>query len=65
MNIGFFTNTYLPAVSGVTSAIENYRQELERQNHNVFIFAAKYPNYQDKNPNVFRFKSIELNYKIS
>lgn len=65
MNIGFFTNTYLPAVSGVTSAIENYRQELERQNHNVFIFAAKYPNYQDKNPNVFRFKSIDLNYKIS
>ena len=65
MNIGFFTNTYLPAVSGVTTVIENYREELEKQGHNIFIFAAKYPNYHDKNPNVFRFKSIDLNYKIS
>ena len=65
MNIGFFTNTYLPAVSGVTTAIENYREELEKQGHNVYIFAAKHSNYQDKNPNVFRFRSVDLNYKIS
>ncbi len=65
MNIGFFTNTYLPAVSGVTTVIENYREELEKQGHNVYIFAAKHLGYQDKNPNVFRFKSIDLNYKIS
>jgi 1,2-diacylglycerol 3-alpha-glucosyltransferase len=42
MNIGFFTNTYLPAVSGVTTVIENYREELEKQGHNVYIFAAKH-----------------------
>jgi glycosyltransferase involved in cell wall biosynthesis len=65
MNIGFFTNTYLPAVSGVTTVIENYREELEKQGHNVYIFAAKHSGYYDKNPNVFRFKSIDLNYKIS
>jgi glycosyltransferase involved in cell wall biosynthesis len=65
MNIGFFTNTYLPATSGVTTVIENYREELEKQGHNVYIFAAKHLGYQDKNPNVFRFKSIDLNYKIS
>ena len=65
MNIGFFTNTYLPAVSGVTTVIENYREELEKQGHNVYIFAAKHSNHQDKNPNVFRFRSVDLNYKIS
>ncbi len=65
MNIGFFTNTYLPAVSGVTTVIENYREELEKQGHNVYIFAAKHSGYQDKNPNVFRFRSVDLNYKIS
>ena len=65
MNIGFFTNVYLPINWGITTLIENYREELEKQGHNVFIFAAEHPGYQDKNPNVFRFKSIDLNYKIS
>lgn len=65
MNIGIFTNIYLPGVSGVITAIENYRKELERQGHQVFIFAAKYPGYQDRESNIFRFKSIDLRYKIS
>ena len=65
MRIGIFTNIYLPIVSGVVTIIENYRQELERQGHQVFIFAAENRGYKDENPRVFRFKSIDLNYKIS
>jgi len=65
MNIGIFTNIYLPIVSGVVTIIENYRKELEKQGHKVYIFAAKQPGYKDENPRVFRFKSIDLNYKIS
>ena len=65
MNIGFFTNTYLPAINGVTIAIEDYRKQLEKQGHNVFIFTAEHPGWEDENPNVFRFKSIDLNYKTS
>jgi len=68
MNIGFFTNFYLPRTAGIVTLIENYRKELERQGHKVFIFAPKdagYPKYKDENPRVFRFKSIDLNYKIS
>lgn len=65
MNIGIFTNIYLPGVSGVITVIENYKKELENQGHQVFIFAAKYPGYQDKEPNIFRFKSIDIRYKIS
>ena len=65
MNIGFFTNVYLPTNWGITTIIENYREELEKQGHQVFIFAPEHSGYQDKNQNVFRFKSIDLNYKIS
>ncbi|MCK4453807.1 glycosyltransferase family 4 protein [Candidatus Parcubacteria bacterium] len=65
MRIGIFTNIYLPIISGVVTIIENYRKELERQGHKVYIFAAKQPGYRDENPRVFRFKSIDLNYKIS
>lgn len=65
MNIGIFTNIYLPVISGVVTIIENYRKELEKQGHKVYIFAAKQPGYKDENPRVFRFKSIDLNYKIS
>jgi len=65
MRIGIFTNIYLPVISGVVTIIENYRKELERQGNEVFIFAAENPGYKDENPRVFRFKSIDLNYKIS
>jgi glycosyltransferase involved in cell wall biosynthesis len=52
-------------VSGVITAIENYRKELENQGHDVYIFAAEYKNYKDDNPRVFRFKSIDLRFKTS
>ncbi len=65
MNIGFFTNIYTPTVSGVVTIIENYRKELEKQGHKVYIFAAKQPEYKDKNPRVFRFRSVDLSYEIA
>ena len=65
MKIGIFTNIYLPGVSGVITAIENYRKELENQGHQVYIFAAEYKNHKDDNPRVFRFKSIDLRFKTS
>ena len=65
MKIGIFTNIYLPGVSGVITAIENYRKELEKQGHQVYIFAAEYKNHKDDNPRVFRFKSIDLRFKTS
>ncbi len=65
MKIGIFTNIYLPGVSGVITAIENYRKELEKQGHQVFIFAPECGFYQDKNSKVFRFRSVDLHYKMS
>ncbi len=64
MNIAIFTNNYLPNHYGVTNSIESFRKQLEKRGHTVYIFAPEYKNYQDKNKNVFRFPSLDLNYKI-
>ena len=60
MNIGIFTDTYYPQVSGVATSIKTLREQLERQGHNVYIFTTTDPGV-DKNiyeRNVFRFTSI-------
>ena len=60
MRIGFFTDSYLPANHGVEISIETFREELEKMGHEVFIYAPESPGYKDKNPNVFRFKSVKI-----
>lgn len=60
MNIGIFTDTYYPQVSGVATSIKTLRNQLERQGHNVYIFTTTDPGV-DKNVferNIFRFTSI-------
>lgn len=39
MNIGFFSETYLPDINGVITSINTFRDELERRGHNVYVFA--------------------------
>ncbi|WP_461240963.1 glycosyltransferase family 4 protein [Paucilactobacillus sp. N302-9] len=60
MNIGLFTDTYFPQVSGVATSIKTLRDELEAQGHNVYIFTTTDPKV-DKNhfePGIFRFSSV-------
>ncbi|PIU80485.1 MAG: hypothetical protein CO140_01620 [Candidatus Moranbacteria bacterium CG_4_9_14_3_um_filter_40_7] len=64
MRIGIFTNNYLPNPYGVTNSVESFRKKLESWNHQVFIFAPHYKNYQDENPNVFRYPALDISYKI-
>jgi len=60
MRIGIFTNNYLPLTSGVAVSIENFRKELIRLGHQVFVFAPGHDgNYVDPEY-VFRFPSMEL-----
>ncbi|HVC58452.1 MAG TPA: glycosyltransferase [Candidatus Acidoferrales bacterium] len=40
MNIAFYTDTFLPAVDGVVTSIINFRNELERRGHTVYLFAS-------------------------
>ena len=61
MRIGFFTDTYLPALRGIEISIETFRKCFENLGHEVFIYAQKVPGYKDKNPNVYRFSSVLVN----
>jgi 1,2-diacylglycerol 3-alpha-glucosyltransferase len=60
LHIAFFTNTYLPIVSGVVRSVESFREALTKQGHNVFIFAQSNDEYEDKDPFIFRYPSFPL-----
>jgi len=64
MNIAIFTNNYLPNPYGVTTSIESFRRQFEKKGHKVFIFAPENDNYEDENPNVFRYPSLDIKYRI-
>lgn len=53
MRIGFFTDSYLPALHGVEISIESFRKALESMGHEVYIYAPEAPGYQDKIPMFF------------
>lgn len=43
MNIGLFTDTYFPQVSGVATSIQTLRRQLEANGHKVYIFTSTDP----------------------
>lgn len=60
LNIGLFTDTYFPQVSGVATSIKTLKNELIRQGHQVYIFTTTDPHVAKdaKEENIFRFSSI-------
>ncbi|WP_057895310.1 glycosyltransferase family 4 protein [Liquorilactobacillus oeni] len=60
MNIGIFTDTYYPQVSGVATSIKTLREQLESRGHNVYIFTTTDPNVEPSQyeRNIYRFTSI-------
>lgn len=58
MNIGIFTDNYLPQINGVATSIEILQKELKKLGHQVYIFAPNYPNVKDDPPNVYRLPSV-------
>ncbi|MFA5188207.1 MAG: glycosyltransferase family 4 protein [Patescibacteria group bacterium] len=59
LKIGFFTDTYLPQVNGVVTSIESFRQELEKQGHQVYIFCPRADHKKD-DKSIIRFPSIKF-----
>lgn len=49
MRIAFFTDTYLPNTDGVVTAINNYRTELEKRGHTVYIFSPGTKKQKEEN----------------
>lgn len=60
MNIGLFTDTYFPQISGVATSIQTLKNALEDQGHSVFIFTTTDPHLAKGTvePNVFRLSSV-------
>lgn len=60
MNIGLFTDTYFPQISGVATSIHTLKNALEKQGHSVFIFTTTDPHVAKGTvePNVFRVGSV-------
>lgn len=61
--IAFYTDTYLPAVDGVVTSILNFRQELMRRGHDVYVFASGDSNTQriaTTQKNVFAIRGVRF-----
>ncbi|MBU0581202.1 MAG: glycosyltransferase [Candidatus Margulisbacteria bacterium] len=60
MNIGIYTESYKPYLSGVTVSVDTFAKSLVNLGERVYIFAPAYPSQEDKNNNpwVFRFFSL-------
>ena len=60
LHIAHFTNTYFPVMSGVVRSVSTFRQAQEALGHLVFIFGQDAQDYQDKEPFVFRYPSLNI-----
>ncbi len=47
MKIGVFTDGYLPQLNGVALAVYNSVKGLRERGHEVYVIAAKYPNFKN------------------
>ncbi len=60
MRIGLFTDTYHPAVNGISYAVDSTRYELEKMGHSVYVFApAPSIRYKEADGHVIRFPAIK------
>src|SRR3990172_1520328 len=60
MHIAHFSNTYHPSISGVVRSVSSFRQALTELGHNVFVFTQDAKDYQDTEPFIFRYFSLDL-----
>lgn len=60
MRIGFFTDSYFPQVSGVSTSIRILKEELEAHGHEVIIFTTTDPKADPNEKNIVRLTSIPL-----
>lgn len=60
MKIGFFTDTYFPQVSGVSTSIRTLKEQLEKRGHKVYIFTTSDPNATGLEEDIIRMPSVPL-----
>lgn len=60
MKVGFFTETYLPQLNGVSLTLAFEKKKLEEKKHQVFVFAPNVPGYKEKDKGVVRLNSFKV-----
>jgi 1,2-diacylglycerol 3-alpha-glucosyltransferase len=59
VNIGIFTDTFVPQINGVVTVVRNLQEGLTKKNHNVYVFTVNHPKAKPMD-NVFRVSSIKF-----
>ncbi|MDL2229110.1 glycosyltransferase family 4 protein [Treponema sp. OttesenSCG-928-L16] len=59
MNIGIFSDTYMPQVNGVVTVIRTLKSELEKRGHKVYVFTVQHP-AAVPDETVFRMMSFQF-----
>jgi glycosyltransferase involved in cell wall biosynthesis len=68
MKIANFTNIYLPFIAGVCISISNFKDQLEKLGHKVYVLAPSFDKRLEKDSDsneILRYLSIKTNIKIS
>ena len=60
MNIGIFSDTYVPQVNGVVTVIRALKEGLEQRGHKVYIFTVKHPLAREDEEGVYRILSFQF-----
>ena len=55
MNIAFFCDAYVPTKNGVSTSARTTAEELRRRGHRVIIFAPRFTDFKDEDPDIVRF----------
>jgi len=57
VKIGLFTDAFLPEISGVTMAVQWFREELEHRGHEAFVYAPRYAGKEPCEERTYRFRA--------
>jgi glycosyltransferase involved in cell wall biosynthesis len=63
MKVGFFTDGYLPQLDGVGINLSTLVEALRRAGQEVYVVAPKHPGFKDKDPHVYRLRSVSVHKK--
>jgi glycosyltransferase involved in cell wall biosynthesis len=58
LRIGFFADTYAPQINGISISLQLLTESLRAAGHQVVIFAPRFPEYCDSDPDVHRIPSV-------
>src|SRR5262245_22177086 len=58
LRIGFFADTYIPQVNGISISLQMLTSALRAEGHQVTIFVPRFPDHVDVDPDVHRIPAV-------